>query len=436
LAGKKVQVPVLGGIRKSILIPNNQGTGTTIDGFAGQLVTIAQLQLALGVTVAKPNTQGSGGAASTGSIVPGQGLSGGGPLVGPVTVRLSAPIPAFVFEEGGGGGDGDPGPPGINGVAGAAGAVGPIGPAGPSGGPVGPAGVATFLAGNDGEDGDVGPPGAKGLTGATGPAGPAGPSIIWVPEDYYADDPIVVGAVAAPVASSTTPTLLSVMLADGPVALWKCDDASSALADSGGGGYNLTTVNGSVNYQYSPLIIGAAAALANVGGAAALAAANGWQASVGLGVALPFTTWTLELTIAPLGTVANNTRIFDFRVGSSSLVITVLLLSGQFQVYWNAGASPVFTGPTLAVNTPYHFFLTCSTISGTSTLTLYQPPVGIVTSTATASASTASGGSPVVTIGGSSANGTTDAFNIGYVALYPSVLSKSRIAAHIAAAGM
>jgi hypothetical protein len=42
----------------------------------------------------------------------------------------------------------------------------------------------------------------------------------------------------------------------------------------------------------------------------------------------------------------------------------------------------------------------------------------------------------VVTIGGSSANGTTDAFNIGYVALYPSVLSKSRIAAHIAAAGM
>jgi hypothetical protein len=193
----------MGGLRKSVTIPSAQGNGTTIAGFEGQSVTIGQLQLALGVTVTKPNTQGTGGGASTASIVPGQGLSGGGPLVGPVTVRLSAPIPAFIFDDGGGGGgDGDPGPPGINGAAGVA------GPTGPPGAPGGPPGPGVFLAGDDGVDGDTGPPGPKGSTGSQGPTGAAGPSIIWVPEDYYADDPVIVGAVTA--AASSVPAVAAV----------------------------------------------------------------------------------------------------------------------------------------------------------------------------------------------------------------------------------
>lgn len=184
---KRVQVPVLGGLRKVITVGGGPptGAGTTIAEFANQTITLAQLKNALGIQPPKPNTVG-GGTGSPAVLSPGPGLSGGGSLIGNVPLGLLAPIPAFIFDEGGGGGDGDPGPPGL------AGPQGPVGPAGPSGGPVGPTGPAVYLSAEDGEDGwhaIPGSPGAPGLTGATGAQGPAGPALFFLAEDGADGDP-------------------------------------------------------------------------------------------------------------------------------------------------------------------------------------------------------------------------------------------------------
>lgn len=172
MAGKKVQVPVMGGLRKVIQVTNpaaaTANPGTTITEFANQTVSLAQLKQALGLN-AKTNTGGGGGVSA--AINLGPGLAGGGVVQGAVPINLLMPFPAFIFEEGGGGGgDGDPGPPGASGTA------GPMGPAGPSGGPAGPPGPATFLLEPEqGEDGwsmpgQQGAPGGAGLAGAVGPA--------------------------------------------------------------------------------------------------------------------------------------------------------------------------------------------------------------------------------------------------------------------------
>lgn len=183
---KKVQLPVLGGLRKTITVPS---TGTTIAEYGSGTVTLTQLKAALGLTPApaKPNTQSNNPIAS---IAAGPGLSGGGPLVGNVPIDLVAPIPAFIFDDGGGGGDGDPGPPGQQGRDGIAGPAGPTaswypedgadgqdaipGPKGVDGGtgPVGPMGPAVYLEAMDGEDGFMGIPGAPGASGVQGPPGP------------------------------------------------------------------------------------------------------------------------------------------------------------------------------------------------------------------------------------------------------------------------
>lgn len=118
---KKNQLPVVGGIRKVIVTPGAVTPGTTITEYGSGTVTLAQLRAALGVVVAKPNTQG-GGASSGATIVPGPGLSGGGPVLGNIPINLTAPIPA-TFE----------GEPGEDGLPGPTGPSGPPGPAGQAG---------------------------------------------------------------------------------------------------------------------------------------------------------------------------------------------------------------------------------------------------------------------------------------------------------------
>lgn len=139
----KVQVPVVGGIRKVITIPDQQ-VGTTIAEFGSGKITLAQLKAALGVSnvPTPPNTIGGGKGGGNAAIALGPGLAGGGPVVGAVPIYLVAPIPAFIFDEGGGGGDGEPGPPGLLGPQGI---QGPVGPIGPSGGPTGAPGAAIYL---------------------------------------------------------------------------------------------------------------------------------------------------------------------------------------------------------------------------------------------------------------------------------------------------
>lgn len=152
MAARKIQVPVLGGLRKKVTVGSQQSAinpGTTIAEFANQSITLAQLRAALGLPAG--NITSGGGA--PGSLTVGPGLTGGGPLIGNVPLNLTAPIPVYFPEDGM---DGDQGPPGIPGIAGTKGERGPPG--------------------EDGWWGDDGTPGTPGVAGAAGPAGAAGAS--------------------------------------------------------------------------------------------------------------------------------------------------------------------------------------------------------------------------------------------------------------------
>jgi hypothetical protein len=186
MAGKKVQIPVMGGLRKVVQVTNPAvvtNTGTTISEFANQTISLAQLKTALGI---KQTASGGGGGVAA-AIVLGPGLSGGGVVQGVVPISLTAPIPVMYGEEGGIGDMGPPGtqgingtigrdgvngPPGFEGVEGPEGPMGPPGVPGPSGGPPGPAGP-TGPAGPAGVDGPVIFP-EDGVQGDMGPPGPAG----------------------------------------------------------------------------------------------------------------------------------------------------------------------------------------------------------------------------------------------------------------------
>jgi hypothetical protein len=158
----KIQLPSIGGLRKVIKVPGGSvAVGTTISELGSGTVTLAQLSAIITQIQAQQQNTGGGniGNGTEAVLVPGQGLSGGGAVLGSVPIRLTAPIPWF--DDAGGGADGDPGPPGAAGKAGATGGVGPLGPA-------------IFMSADDGVDGDVGPPGLQGIAGAAGAAGAPG----------------------------------------------------------------------------------------------------------------------------------------------------------------------------------------------------------------------------------------------------------------------
>lgn len=185
----KNQLPVVGGIRKVVKTPPAQTPGTTIAEYGSGTITLAQLRQALGVIVTKPNTQGGGGGGAGATIVPGPGLSGGGPVLGNVPINLTAPIPVFIFDDSGGG-DGDAAPiPGQTGPAG----IGTTGAAGP-------AGPAIFLLADDPDEALNAVPGAvgpQGILGATGGVGPAGPALFMLAEDGQDGEPGPPGVSAA-----------------------------------------------------------------------------------------------------------------------------------------------------------------------------------------------------------------------------------------------
>ena len=198
----KIQVPVLGGLRKKVSI---QG-GTNIAGYGS--LTLAQLATLLGVVQpgpTPPNTIGGGGNAF---LTVGPGLTGGGALIGNVALGLSLgtlPSGGDIYSDQGEdygmmlslpGPVGQRGPqgfsiPGMDGEDGMDGfpIPGSVGPAGPTG-PTGPAGPALWFEADAAEDPIhmQGPQGNLGLTGAQGVAGPAGPAL-WFEADA-AEDPI------------------------------------------------------------------------------------------------------------------------------------------------------------------------------------------------------------------------------------------------------
>jgi hypothetical protein len=210
---KKIQVPAIGGIRKVIQPGSNVTAGTTIAEIGTNTITLAQLAAIL-TNIQNQQVNTGGGNVGDGTeavLIPGPGLSGGGPMLGSVPIRLTAPIP-WGLDDGGGGGDGDPGPPGAAGKPGATGSQGTVGPAvfleaeageeglwaaiqgapggaGTAGAPgapgvQGPVGPAVFLDAEAGEDGlwaIPGGPGSAGPSGAPGAVGPTGPAGLSIP---------------------------------------------------------------------------------------------------------------------------------------------------------------------------------------------------------------------------------------------------------------
>lgn len=233
---KKHQVPVLGGLRKVIRTGDDAPPGTTIAEIGDQTVTLAQLAALIGAIQAQNKNPGT----PVASIALGPGLTGGGPVIGIVPIRLDT-LPAVIFDvdsDSGGGTDGfmipgpagarglpgqavfyipedgeegmmgapapiTPGPRGLSGPPGFDGAdgddplfiPGPIGPQGPQGIPgTGGTGSSAGPPGQDGADGEdammipgnpgpQGTPGAQGLTGASmpGSSGDDGDDAPWIP---------------------------------------------------------------------------------------------------------------------------------------------------------------------------------------------------------------------------------------------------------------
>jgi len=162
VTNRKIQLPVIGGVRKTIRLPAGAGTsGTTIAEFGNGQITLAQLKAALGVS-STPNTVAPGTLPAP-TLIAGNGLSGGGQLVGPVGIELAAPIPFFI--RGGAGERGRAGPPGVQGINGAPGMQGTSGPRG--------------MRGEKGDRGLVGPQGPIGPQGPQGPSGGGGGSSQW-----------------------------------------------------------------------------------------------------------------------------------------------------------------------------------------------------------------------------------------------------------------
>ena len=352
---------------KSVNIPDAMDAGTTITGFGGQEITPAQLRALLNVPTIPPNTQVPSGAANT--------------ITNNTSIRKTVLIASDVEEAVA---------PMV--VRGKNGARGPIGANGPAGTPGGPRGFPIALVADPAE-----PPtpmivrGPRGFQGIQGPLGVASRSKIWLPEEFP-DEPMFTGrakAGAGVVVAATT--LAQAILADSPFAFWKCDDASTSLADSSGNGFSLTTAVGAPTFQSGPLVPSLPASqFVNFSGYTVTTLANGFQLTSTLGRTFPFTQWTAEFVVSMFGQASGIVRIIDWRTSGTTAVLALYNNGGPLSMALNNTNTALLQTGIFQIGKPYHIVVTCSTTAGTSTITCwvngvrYGAPV-------TAAASTASG---------------------------------------------
>lgn len=236
--------------------------------------------------------------------------------------------------------------------------------------------------------------------------------------------------------SSAPTTLSAAILADSPFVFWKCDDASGSFADSSGNSYNLTSITGAPTYSVTPLVPTTPTDLfTNIGGFSNTAASIGAGLASAFGRTLPFTTWTLECIIAPFYTASSATRLIDWACSATTAIIRLYIASSLLQIDVNNTAISAASQFTFTPGKAYHIMMTCSTTGTTSTFKTYVN--GILVGSTTGTASTTTGASPIGGIGDSGTYaGSTGPLSVGYFAIYPTVLSVSRIAAHASAAGL
>lgn len=229
-------------------------------------------------------------------------------------------------------------------------------------------------------------------------------------------------------------TLAAAILADSPFAFWKCDDASTALIDSSGNGFDLNTVSGTVGYRQSGLIqtvpgttFALSGNLANSGGN------DGWELTSQLGQTYPLLDWSCEFVFCPLSFTTGNYRIFDLRpAGSGAAVITIFYGGGSGLECFYPSNFNELTVP-IPIGNPCHVVTTCSTTGGTSTVTVYIN--GVFAGSYTAAASATSG--TMVAQLGALVNfpAASNSFFIGYLALFSTALTAAQVSVHASAAG-
>src|ERR1700677_1538516 len=95
---KKTQVPVMGGFRK-VIQQANTAVGTTIAEIGSGTITLEQLAAAINNILNNTGTTVPPGT-TNGFLTVGPGLAAGGALIGNVPLRLTAPIPALLAEDG------------------------------------------------------------------------------------------------------------------------------------------------------------------------------------------------------------------------------------------------------------------------------------------------------------------------------------------------
>lgn len=275
---KKFQAPVIGGFRKMITLPNVP-VGTTIAEVGSGTITLTQLAAAINNILQGSSSVTTGAGSTPANLVLGPGLAGGGTLIGNVPLRLTAPIPWGIMEDGA---DGDMGPPGPAGAVGATGPQGPQGPAGTGTGSGGAGSLMLWIPEDTSYDDFLipGPPGAAGAvgaTGATGPQGPQGPAgsgtgsggtgtiMFMVPDDAPYDDPILLGIpnVIGPYLTVNGPlTVIGSGTSSAGSVVVETNNSVAAIQFSGAGSQAITATNSGGSFVITQ---GSGAALNQIG---------------------------------------------------------------------------------------------------------------------------------------------------------------------------
>lgn len=244
-------------------------------------------------------------------------------------------------------------------------------------------------------------------------------------------------------AATASGSLATEILADTPTAYWKCDDASTQLTDSGGGGYHMTTVSGTPAYANTYLLPGDNSLYAYIKGTT-----DAWSITSALGTSPPLSgDYSLCFIYCSNGDGTNNI-IFFFGLASSETeadnlqagVYSGASPSSSLNSWWESGG-----GTDRISGTPITFYIPTFTPmmvhlvkDGTAkTLTWYVNGRKLGSAgTSFTTNPTGGTGSIQASIGYNGSN-TTGNFVVGHVAFFNAIkLTAARCHVHANAAGL
>lgn len=239
--------------------------------------------------------------------------------------------------------------------------------------------------------------------------------------------------------ASSTP-LATEILADTPRAFWKCDDASGGFQDSSGNGYHLTSLTGSLSYQFGHLFgsLPTTKFVHNPDRTTDRYAKG--SSPVDAGITAPWNgdlTQELYMTLFEEPDAVNANVIISMGAAGETEAtnfqpIIRINPAGYFTMFWEFGAGTneeISSGFKLFQGLMYQ--LVCVKDGTANTISFYVN--GRLIRTVAYTNEPTGGGSAEISLGSPS---TSHRGTWGYVALYNSKLSADRIMAHAIAAGL